>query len=72
VNAIIVGELGNPLTVTISSFLPSPGSNVTMFGVREPLAWHIDGSKVVITIPEDVRLHPPCDYAWTIRIEKPR
>ncbi len=72
VNAIITGQLGNPSTISITSFIPSPGSNVRMFGVREPLPWRVDGSKVLITIPEDVRMHPPCDYAWTIRIEKPR
>lgn len=75
VNAIFLpatADAAPPATVTLSSHLPRAGSRVTMFGVREPLGWRVDGSRVLIEIPEGVRSDPPCQHAWTLRIETPQ
>lgn len=75
VNAILLSGTagdGPPPTVTLRSFLPAPGSRVTMLGVKEPLPWRVDGSRVLIEIPEGIRLHPPCEHAWTLCIESPQ
>jgi hypothetical protein len=53
--------------IHISSFVPSPGSQVTMLGVKESLAWETSGPGFVVHVPASVRAHPPCNHAWAIR-----
>ena len=60
-----------PPQVSLSAFAPAPGSTLRMLGVEGPLDWTRSGKTTSITVPESVRDHPPCRYAWTIRIESP-
>jgi alpha-L-fucosidase len=53
-----------PVTITVPSFAPKPGSSVTMLGVSEPLTWEKKGTGCVIRVPYSVRTNPPCRYAW--------
>jgi len=70
VNAIVLGDDKQPQppdSVTIASFAPAPGSQVTMRGVSGPVPWSRNASGFTIRIPEGVRKSPPCKYAWSFR-----
>jgi alpha-L-fucosidase len=75
VNAIYLpGKEGDglPAVVRLLSFAPAPGSNVVLLGTSAPLPWEVRGKGCVITIPAEVRRHPPCDHAWTFRFTPAR
>jgi len=70
INAIyLAGENEDrpPETIAISSFTPKKGSTVTMLGVRERISWERSGKGFIIRVPDAVRAHPPCRYAWSFR-----
>jgi alpha-L-fucosidase len=73
-HAVYAIFLGNEKdTVPPSSFrlrhlLPAENARVTMLGTGGELTWRNDADGAVIDIPETVRRHPPCRYAWTVRI----
>jgi alpha-L-fucosidase len=70
INAIYLADESEkqiPETIRIFSFKPQKGSLVTMLGVKEPMAWKVSDKGFEIHVPESVRAHPPCGYAWTFR-----
>jgi len=70
INAIYLAEESEkqiPETIRIVSFAPRKGSTVLMLGTKEPMAWMASDRGFEIHVPESVRAHPPCDFAWTFR-----
>ena len=68
INAIYIAgenESRPPASITIASFAPGPGTNVTMLGTSEPVPWEPAARGFIIHVPESIRNSPPCDYAWT-------
>ena len=63
---------GPPAVVRLPSFAPAPGSKVVLLGTSASLAWEARGKGCVITIPGEVRRHPPCSHAWTFRFTPAR
>jgi len=57
-----------PQTIAVPSFVPTPGSAVSMLGVDEPMTWERSAEGCIIHVPESVRTNPPCRYAWAFRI----
>ena len=71
VNAIyLAGESEStpPATLMIESLRPAPDAKIHLLGYSKPLKWNMTEGGLRISIPEKVRTHPPCEYAWTIRI----
>jgi len=71
VNAIYLAKENEtmPMTVSIQSFTPVPGSSVLLAGIREPLAWEKTETGFTITIPESVQQNPPCTHAWVFQFQ---
>lgn len=63
-------ELTMPQYIQIDAFEPTANSNVSLLGSKTPLSWKKNGSGMVIEIPEKVRNSPPCQYAWSFKIDK--
>ncbi|MCX6257996.1 MAG: alpha-L-fucosidase [Bacteroidia bacterium] len=59
-----------PSRVVISSFQPKQGTNVYMMGEENPLVWKKLGKGFVIEIPGELRVLPPCEYAWAFRFTR--
>lgn len=57
-----------PSKIWLSSVQPADDATLTLLGYQSPLQWEKVGGGFVVTIPEQVRKNPPCDYAWTIKI----
>ena len=57
-----------PAKLNIRSLKPRPGAHVSMLGTRQKLTWTLSGSGFEIKIPDSLRQHPPCQYAWVFRI----
>jgi alpha-L-fucosidase len=73
VYAIYLGDENEntvPSRIWLSTLKPAAGATLTMLGVKEPLTWEPVGNGVVADIPASMQKHPPCKYAWTIRISK--
>jgi len=47
---------------------PRKGSDIKMFGVDEPLPWHVDNGELVVDISEEIANNKPCDHAWGFTI----
>ena len=72
INAICLSDgedSGPPATITLPSFAPRPGTIVTMLRVDTPLEWEKNENGCVVYVPESVRSAPPCQHAWTVRIQ---
>jgi alpha-L-fucosidase len=65
-------ESAIPREIRVSSHRPAEGAQVTVLGSNSNLPWKADGSGFVVTIPNDLRVHPPCRYAWTIKVSSVR
>jgi alpha-L-fucosidase len=70
INAIFLAKDKDkmPPTITIPSFTPSPGSDVTLAGLKEPLRWKKTATGCVVTIPKSSQDKPPCKHAWVFQI----
>ncbi len=69
INAIVLameGENAPPSVVELRSFTPVSGTSVRMLGIDRELSWDQIGETTTITIPDDVRAHPPSSHAWTV------
>jgi alpha-L-fucosidase len=62
-------EKGMPSKISLSSIVPKEGTKMTLLGTSEELKWQKVGNGFVLTIPEKYQKKPPCNYAWTIKIE---
>ncbi len=75
VYAIYLAQKGQktlPPQIRIKAFTPLPNSPVTLLGVNKPLKWQRSnkGKGIIITIAENIRNNPPCQYAWTFKFNK--
>ncbi len=66
---LLSGDEAPGTEVVVPSFAPRTGGEVTLLGGHAPLIWQPRGEGCVITIPADIRRHPPCGYAWTLRFQ---
>jgi alpha-L-fucosidase len=57
-----------PSSVFVDGFQPSKGSTIELLGRRGKLRWKQEGSGFRISIPSSVRNNPPCDHAWTFKV----
>ncbi len=48
---------------------PRKGSKIFMLGLTKEFAWRQEGSKLVVTIPEEIKKKRPCEHAWVFKIE---
>lgn len=58
-----------PEKFVMSSLKPKKGDKLTMLGTTTNLRWRLSSEGCIITIPDQVRNHPPCNYAWVIRVD---
>jgi hypothetical protein len=49
-------------------YCPPEGGRVELLGGSSPLRWEKVGKGVLIHLPEDILMDPPCGFAWTFRI----
>jgi alpha-L-fucosidase len=63
-------ETSIPSKMVISALQPAPGAKVSLLGSKVSLEWEKKGSGFVVSIPESLRKHKPCNYAWTIKVSK--
>jgi alpha-L-fucosidase len=59
-----------PSQIIVSGLQPGPGTEVYMPGYDIPLRWKRQGKGFVIDIPRELRVLPPCDYAWAFRFSR--
>ena len=57
-----------PAEVRVSFNNVKKGTKIYMLGHKKPLHWEIKPDGLFIQVPESLRNHPPCKYAWTFRI----
>ncbi|MBI9016036.1 MAG: alpha-L-fucosidase [Phycisphaerae bacterium] len=63
-------ETRPPAKIWLNTIQPTDdNTQVTMLGVGE-LKWEKVGQGILVHIPDEVQKNPPCEHAWTIRIEK--
>jgi len=61
-----------PSEIYISRYQPPKQARATLLGTSVELFWRPVGSSgVAVKIPDEIRQHPPCDYAWTVRFSVP-
>ena len=59
-----------PSKILINTFSPKAGSKVTLLGYDKNLDWEKIGNSILISIPDDVQLDPPCKFAWAFKINE--
>jgi alpha-L-fucosidase len=59
-----------PSEIMLYSFQPEKGSKVSLLGADETISWKPSGNGTLISIPESVRENPPCNYAWTFKLDQ--
>ena len=64
------GETAPPSKISISSFQPKDGAEITMLGVKEVLKWRKTDNGFEVEIPESLQKNPPAEHAWALRISK--
>ncbi|MCF7911469.1 MAG: alpha-L-fucosidase [Candidatus Cloacimonetes bacterium] len=58
-----------PAKIRIGSHRPTDDALVTLSGWNEPLTWEkTQNGGFEITIPENLRNNPPCNYVWTFKV----
>lgn len=63
------GQTKLPDSVKIDSFVPDKNSKLTLLGCDDKLKWIKDGNGIIIEIPKKLQNQPPCNYAWSFKIE---
>ncbi len=64
-------ETGPPVEIALSSHRPPEGARVTLLGYGGALPWEPRGKGFAVKIPRPARDHPPCKYAWTLKVSSP-
>jgi alpha-L-fucosidase len=59
-----------PAKIWMSTFQPAKGAKMRFLGAKGTLTWHKVGRGFYADIPQRIRQNPPCQYAWTIKIER--
>ena len=65
-------EADMPKEIRVTSHRPADGAKVTLLGTSARLPWKAEGNGFVVTIPDELRANPPCQYAWAIKISRVR
>ncbi|MHB1921287.1 MAG: alpha-L-fucosidase [Chitinophagaceae bacterium] len=58
-----------PAVITINNFVPKQGSVINLLGEPMALKWEKQNQGINVFIPVKIQQHPPCAYAWTLRME---
>ncbi len=64
------GEAQMPNEIHVASHQPAKGAKVTLLGSGKKLKWKSDGDGFRVVIPESLRNKPPCQFVWTIKVDK--
>jgi len=59
-----------PKSIMVNSHQPAANSSVHILGYDQPLTWYASGNGFTVNIPKRLRNNPPCDYVWTIKVDK--
>lgn len=59
-----------PPTITVKSHQPAKGSKVYLLGFEKPLKWTAIGQGFTVQIPQFLRRYKPCEYVYTLKVEK--
>jgi alpha-L-fucosidase len=65
-------ESAPPAEIRVPVALSGSDARVSLLGYPDILRWRTEGSGSVVAIPEEARRNPPCDHAWTLKIEPGR
>jgi len=71
VYAIYLAEDGRdapPPEIALGGLSPAAGSEVTMLGAKERLAWRADGAGAIVALPPSLLQSPPCRHAWVLKL----
>lgn len=58
-----------PAEIVVKSIRPKKGSKITVLGSATKLKWEKLDSGFIVKIPESLRNNPPCDFAWTLKVD---
>jgi len=67
VYALVLGELKKEFRSRYLS--PLAGSEIYLLGYPKPLKWKRQEGELVVEIPKQVVLNPPCSYAWVLKLK---
>jgi len=62
------GETELPRYISMTAVQPADGATVSLLGAEGNLPWEREGAGFIAEVPEHLRSHPPCDYAWVFKI----
>jgi alpha-L-fucosidase len=62
------GENEPPTKIMLPGISPRDHSIVQLVGTEAVLSWEKTVQGAIVTLPENITKHPPCRYAWTLRI----
>jgi alpha-L-fucosidase len=61
-------EVAPPVRISVPSIRPRSGAEVRLLGVHPKCDWRIVDDGLVIDIPSQAQVTPPCHHAWVFRI----
>jgi alpha-L-fucosidase len=64
------GEKKMPSKIEITSNQPDKEAIVTLLGYKKPLKWEKTKNGFIVSIPKKLQNNPPCNYVWTIKVNK--
>jgi alpha-L-fucosidase len=64
------GEKKIPSKIEITSNQPDKEAIVTLLGYKKPLKWKNTKNGFIVSIPKKLQNNPPCNYVWTIKVDK--
>ncbi|MCI0514415.1 alpha-L-fucosidase [candidate division KSB1 bacterium] len=62
------GEMSPPNKIWLTTLQPAPQAQVTLLGTNQSLKFEKVGQGFLVEIPPSIQQHPPCEYAWTMKI----
>ena len=64
------GEEAPPARIALASVQPKAGSTVRLLGFDAPVPWKAEGKGLILEVPAEVVLKPPCQDAFVFRVER--
>jgi alpha-L-fucosidase len=61
-----------PAKIWISSINVPKDVSVTLLGNGKPLKYEMIGTDMLVDIPEDLQMKPPCEHAWVVKVSQER
>ncbi|MDX9694778.1 MAG: alpha-L-fucosidase [Bacteroidales bacterium] len=61
-------ETAMPKEIEINSYKPSNKAVVNLLGSNKALKWQQTEKGFKVSIPEELRKNPPCNYVWVIKV----